>query len=151
MMKVQFPEPQFRTRTTGSKRYIFDTVRKTWLRLTEEEWVRQNMVAFLVGVLHYPLASLALEKGIQVNGLKKRFDILVYNRDHQPWMLVECKAPEVSLNEAVLQQVLRYNLASPVSFLVITNGHHTLAWEKSGGSLHLLEQWPEWEGSGQAR
>ena len=148
MIAVQFPEPQFKTKTRHGKRYIFDGIRRAWLLLTEEEWVRQNMVAFLLQSLGFPAAHLALEKGVQVNGLPKRFDLLVYNRDHQPWMLVECKAPDIALNEDVLQQVLRYNMATPVSFLVITNGRHTLAWEKKAGNLASLQQWPQWPVTG---
>jgi len=147
MIAVQFPEPQFKTKIRDGKRYIFDPIRRSWLLLTEEEWVRQNVVAFLVKSLRYPAAHLALEKEVQVNGLPKRFDLLVYNGDHQPWMLVECKAPGIALSEDVLQQVLRYNMATPVCFLVITNGRHTLAWEKKSGELTALQQWPQWPAS----
>ena len=109
MITVQFPEPQFRQKEVDGKRFIFCTIRKRWLLLTEEEWVRQNFVAYLVNGLNYPATLIALEKEILLNELKKRFDILVYDTDHQPWMLVECKAPAVVLNEDVLQQALRYN------------------------------------------
>lgn len=144
MINVAFPPPQFRMKTKEGKPYIFDAIRKTWLLLTEEEWVRQNMVAYLTVVLAYPKEALALEKEIRVNGLKKRFDILVYGRDHQPWMLLECKAPQVSLSETVLQQALRYHIVVPASFIVLTNGLHTLAWQKEAGQLHPLERLPLW-------
>jgi hypothetical protein len=144
MITVQFPEPQFNIQTRGGKRCIFDAIRKTWLVLTEEEWVRQNMVAYFIQSLRYPKESIALEKEILVNGLKKRFDVLVFNRQHQPWMLVECKAPQVSLNENVLQQALRYHLTVPVQWLVITNGPATLAWKKEGPALTLAEALPPW-------
>ena len=144
MITVQFPEPDFRIQNRGGRRFIFDAIRKTWLLLTEEEWVRQNLVAYLVKSQNYPVAFLNLEKEIVVNGLTKRFDIVVYNGDHQPWMLVECKAPDVKLSEEVLQQVLRYNLALPVPFLVITNGRQTLLWEKQAGELQQRFQLPVW-------
>jgi hypothetical protein len=124
---------------------IFDFVRKQWLVLNEEEWVRQNFIQFLVQQLNYPLELIAIEKEIQLGELKKRFDILVYGRDHKPWMLVECKAGEIDLNEKVLYQVLRYNISMPASFLVITNGHYTYAWEKSGGDLKEIMQMPLWK------
>ena len=145
MIAVQFPEPQFSIRSEAGKRYIFDVLRRSWLLLTEEEWVRQNFINYLIGDLKYPRALIAVEKEIQLNELKKRFDILVYDVYHKPWMIVECKAPEVGLNENVLQQVLRYNMSVPVEYIVITNGHLTMGWEKSEGSLQALTVLPKWK------
>jgi hypothetical protein len=145
MIKVNYPEPVFRFKEENGKEMIFDFVRKQWLVLNEEEWVRQNFIQFLVQQLNYPLELIAIEKEIQLGELKKRFDILVYGRDHKPWMLVECKAGEIDLNEKVLYQVLRYNISMPASFLVITNGHYTYAWEKSGGDLKEIMQMPLWK------
>jgi hypothetical protein len=125
-------------RKEEGKTYIFDAIRKTWLLLTEEEWVRQNFVQYLIEVLDYPKASIALEKEIKVGALKKRFDILVYNAAHEPWMLVECKAPHVVLNEDTLQQVLRYHISLPCTYLVITNGEITIGWEKKNESLEQI-------------
>ena len=144
MIAVQFPEPQFRMKMENGKQYIFDAIRKTWLLLTEEEWVRQNFVSYLTSTLKYPSTIIALEKEIALNDLKKRFDILVYDRQHQPWMLVECKEPKVALNEDVLQQVLRYNISVPVQYIIITNGSTTVGWKKDG-ELRLLKEMPEWE------
>lgn len=144
MIEVQFPEPDFRTRWEGEKQVIFDSIRKAWLQLTEEEWVRQNFVHYLVKVLRYPSALIALEKELHLHDLKKRFDILVYDQAHQPWLMVECKAPEVPLSEDVLQQVLRYNVTVPVTYIVITNGHGTIGWKKEGGGLQVLQALPEW-------
>jgi hypothetical protein len=112
--------------------------------LTEEEWVRQNFVSYLISELNYPSTIIAIEKEIVLHELKKRFDILVYNKEHQPWMMIECKAPEVALTEEVLQQVLRYNISVPVEFMVITNGKATVGWRKEGGDLKLLSELPEW-------
>jgi hypothetical protein len=123
---------------------VFDTIRKTWLLLTEEEWVRQNFIQYLVTELRYPSTLIALEKELELNGLKKRFDVLVYNKEHQPWMLIECKAPQVILNDAALEQVLRYHMSIPVPFLVITNGQSTYGWEKINNELKLLDKLPDW-------
>ena len=123
---------------------IFDFIRKQWLVLNEEEWVRQNFVQFLVQVMKYPIELIGLEKEIQLGELKKRFDILVYSRDHKPWMLIECKGGAITLDEKVLMQVLRYNISMPATFLVITNGHFTYAWEKTGGELKEILQMPLW-------
>ncbi len=144
MIPVQYPEPQFRIKEAEGRSYIFDALRKVWLLLTEEEWVRQNFVQHLIRVLHYPAAMIALEKEISLYDRKKRFDILVYDPQHQPWMLVECKKPQVPLSEGVLQQVLRYNISVPVRYIVITNGNHTIGWKKEKGELQLLEEMPQW-------
>ena len=142
MIMVQYPEPQFRTKVENGRRFIFDSIRKVWLLLTEEEWVRQNFVNYLITELKYPSTLIALEKEILLNDLKKRFDILVYDRDHKPWMMVECKAPLIKLSEDVLQQVLRYNITVPVSFIVITNGETTMGWKKENNGLSLLQNLP---------
>ena len=143
MITVQYPEPQFRMKKENGKQYIFDAIRKVWLLLTEEEWVRQNFVNYLITQLNYPSAVIAIEKEILLNDLKKRFDILVYDKEHKPWMLIECKEPKVNLSEDVLQQVLRYNISVPVEYIVITNGSATVGWRKHG-ELKLLENMPGW-------
>jgi len=143
MIVVQYPEPKFKMKNENGKQYIFDNIRKAWLLLTEEEWVRQNFVNYLISKLNYPSSVIALEKEIRLNDLKKRFDILVYNKQHQPWMLVECKELNVNLNEEVLQQVLRYNISIPVEYIVITNGKITVGWKKEK-ELVLLNELPQW-------
>ena len=145
MIKVNYPEPIFRFKEENGKEMIFDFIRKQWLLLNEEEWVRQNFIQFLVQEIKYPLELIAVEKEIQLGELKKRFDILVYDSDHKPWMLVECKANDILLNEKVLHQVLRYNISMPANFLVITNGQFTYAWEKINGELKEVQQMPVWK------
>ena len=145
MIAVQYPEPQFRIKKENDKEYIFDAIRKVWLLLTEEEWVRQNFVSYLIKEVNYPSTLIALEKEITLNELKKRFDILVYDKDHQPWMLIECKSSSVALNDETLQQVLRYNISVPVNYIIITNGNKTIGWKKEGNSLHLINAIPSWQ------
>ena len=145
MLSIQFPEPNFRLKKEKEKDFIFDPLRKKWLLLTPEEWVRQNFVQYLVQVKNYPGDLIAQEKVLQLGELKKRFDILVYDKQHRPWMMIECKAPEIRLDEWVLQQVLRYHISIPVGFLVITNGETSYGWEKKGMNLMLLSQMPEWK------
>lgn len=145
MMLLQFPPPEFEIERRGERTYVFDNIRKTWLLLTGEEWVRQNMVAYLVKTLGYPKEMLALEKEVRVNGLKKRFDILVYDSSHQPWMLVECKEENIRLSEAVLQQLLRYHIAVPVRWMIITNGVQTMGWKKDSENLMLVDTFPKWD------
>ena len=144
MIDVHFPEPQFRTKQEGGQHYIFDGIRKSWLLLTDEEWVRQNFVSYLTSGLNYPVSAIALEKELVLNGLKKRFDLLVYDSAFKPFLMVECKAASVPLSENVLQQVLRYNISIPVPHIVITNGDQTIGWRKDEGSLVLMEALPAW-------
>jgi hypothetical protein len=143
MIPVQFPEPQFKLKKEGEKNYVFCLIRRQWLLLTEEEWVRQNFINYLISVSHYPASLIAVEKELLLNGLKKRFDILVYSSNHQPWMLVECKAPQVALSENVLQQALRYHITVPVNYILLTNGTHTLGWEKLDGNLNSVDTFPK--------
>lgn len=144
MIKVHYPQPAFRIEKRVGKDFIFDNIRKQWLLLTEEEWVRQNFIRFLVTGMNYPETLIAVEKEIQLGDLKKRFDILVYDKVHTPWMLIECKAKKIKLDEKVFDQVLRYHISLPCNFLVITNGDYTFGWEKSGEELKELEQMPAW-------
>lgn len=143
MIRIDYPSYQFRMKEEDGRTFIFDELRKLWLRLTPEEWVRQNFIRYMVDVKKYPAALIALEKEMQMGELKKRFDILVYNRQHQPWLMVECKSTDVQLDEKVLQQVLRYNIAIPVQYLVITNGSFSVGFEKSNNRLSLLEELPD--------
>ena len=145
MIAVNFPEPVFRLKKEKEVEFIFDAIRKQWLVLNEEEWVRQNFIQYLIQTLHYPAAFIAIEKEIMLGELKKRFDILVYDKDHRPWMMIECKAAAVDLDDTALQQVLRYHISVPVSFLIITNGHTTYGWEKIEPNLKLIQQMPLWK------
>ena len=139
MISINYPEPDFKIKTEGNSELIFDAVRKKWLLLTPEEWVRQNFVQYLVQVMKYPSALIALEKKIQLGELTKRFDILIYDSDHQPWMMVECKGSEIKLSDETLQQVLRYNISVPVKYILITNGHFTFGWKRTTTLEELTE------------
>ena len=142
MINIIYPEPQFRMKKENDSDFIFDKLRKKWLLLTPEEWVRQNFIQYLIEVKKYSTALIALEKEIQLGELKKRFDVLIYDKDHRPWMMIECKGAEIKLNEAVLQQALRYNISVPVKFIIITNGNMTYGWQKTNGNLELINELP---------
>jgi hypothetical protein len=145
MLEINYPEPNFRIKKENDKEFLFDPLRKKWLLLTPEEWVRQNFVQYLTRVMNYPSSLIALEKEISLGELKKRFDILVYNKDHRPWMIAECKAADIKLNDETLQQALRYNISVPAEYLVITNGDYSFGWQKKGGQLHAISELPAWE------
>lgn len=141
-MIINYPEPGFRIKKEEGKEFILDPLRKKWIILTPEEWVRQNFVQYLLQVKNYPASLIAVEKEIKLGELKKRFDVLVYDSNHQPWMMIECKSGTVKLDEKVLAQALRYNISVPVGYIVITNGEMTVAWKRDEGGLHLLEDIP---------
>lgn len=147
MINVRYPEPSFHIKKENGVTLVFDIIRKRWVVLTDEEWVRQNFVHYLTQYLEYPSSLLAMEKEIHLHELKKRFDLLVYDTQHQPWMLVECKAPQIALSAEVLAQVMRYHVAVPVPYMCITNGAHTRAWQKAGQQLLELTELPAWTSS----
>ncbi len=129
MISVQYPPYDFRIKTVDNKDVIFCMTRKQWLVLTPEEWVRQNFAQVLLQLQQVPASYIAMEKELMLGDLKKRFDILVYDRTHKPWLMVECKSPEVPLDDKVLHQILRYNQQMQVSFIIITNGSSTACFK----------------------
>lgn len=145
MIQIEYPEPGFRTRGNAGKEEIFDACRKTWVRLTPEEWVRQNILNWLIVKKGYPASVISVEKEIWLGKIKKRFDVLIYNGNHQPWMMIECKSQNVVLSEAVLMQILRYNMVVPVQYLVITNGNNCFVAERAQGTASWLEDFPEYQ------
>ena len=145
MIPVNYPEPSFQIKEENDETFIFDSIRKRWLFLTEEEWVRQNFVSYLVRVMKYPATLIALEKEIYLGELKKRFDILVYDNNHKPWLLVECKSPDIKMEAIVLEQILRYGISIPADFLIITNGNITYGWSRSADGLKPIGDLPAWQ------
>ncbi len=145
MIFINYPEPDFKFKEESGKQFIYDSIRKQWIQITEEEWVRQNFIRYLINDKKYPASLIAVEKEMMLGELSKRFDVLVYDRNHKPWMLIECKAPKIKLSEKVLEQVLRYHISIPCEFLVITNGVDTYGWRKEKGKMMLIAELPGWE------
>jgi hypothetical protein len=139
MIKIEYPSYTPKIKKETDKEFIFDEFRKQWLLLTPEEWVRQNFLQYLVHVKKYPASLIAIEKEILLVDLKKRFDIVVYDKNTRPWMIIECKEMNVPLNAAVLDQALRYNQVLQVPYLVITNGSNTVAYSTKNGLVELAE------------
>jgi len=106
----------------GGKRWIFDPIRRKWLVLQPEEMIRQLVLHFLVEEKRYNLARISVEKSLKVTSLDKRFDLLVYSQDLQPFLLVECKAPQVPISQDVFRQASWYNLLLKVRYILVTNG-----------------------------
>jgi len=142
MIKIVYPPYQPRIKKEDDTEFIFDEVRRRWVVLTPEEWVRQNFLQYLVQVKKYPASLLAVEKEIQLGELKKRFDIVVYDALTKPRMIIECKEMNVTLDKQVLDQVLRYNITLRVPYLVITNGSFCFAFKNEDGQLTELSTLP---------
>lgn len=126
--RLHFPEYKFTIRPAGKDGdsvKIFDIIRGRYVSLTPEEWVRQHLLHFLLVDRSYPKGLIAVEKSLKVGTLDKRFDILVYDREHHPILLAECKAPEIPLDQLVFDQAARYNRTLQVPYLLITNGLET--------------------------
>lgn len=123
---------------------IFDSIRKKYVRLTPEEWVRQNFITYLVKILAYPPGLIAVEKAFRWNRFSRRTDILVHNRKGKPVMLVECKAPDIKINDAVFDQIVCYNMKLQVPILVVTNGiaHYACRVDNNQGRYSFLESLP---------
>jgi len=142
MIKIEFPKEGLKVQQRQGIDEIFDPVRKKWLLLSPEEWVRQNLVQFLLISKNYPLSLIAIEKEIKLGELRKRCDIVVYNREMQPWMIIECKEMNVSLSEKTLDQILRYHISLPAKYLIISNGSYSFGFEKTEEQFFEINSFP---------
>jgi hypothetical protein len=122
MIKLNLPNYNFKIKNSENKTLIFDKLRKKYLVLTPEEWVRQHFVQYLIREKKYPVSLIALEKQLTVNNLKKRSDILVFNTDGHSQIIVECKAPQIKITQDTFDQIARYNLKLKAHYLIVTNG-----------------------------
>ncbi len=143
MISIQYPSPAFKIKNEKGKDIIFDECRKQWVPLTPEEWVRQNFLQYLIQVKKYPNKLIAVEREIMVGDLKKRFDIVIF-KNTDPWMIIECKEMEVQLSEAVIKQILNYNITLQVEYLVITNGTSTFGLHLQQGKFEWLQNLPDY-------
>ena len=122
MQQLNLPPHSFKIKTENGKNLIFDEIRKRYIVLTPEEWVRQHFVAYLINEKKYPKALIANEITITLNGLKKRCDTLIYNRQGEIVMIIEYKAPDVAITQKVFDQIAVYNMRLKVRYLVVSNG-----------------------------
>lgn len=143
MIKIEYPPYQPKIKNEDDKEFIFDEVRKRWVILTPEEWVRQNFLQYLIQIKKYPASLIAVEKEIKLGELKKRFDIVVYDSNTKPWMIIECKEMNVKLDKTVLDQVLRYNITLHVPYLVVTNGSYCMALHVKDETMTEIDSLPD--------
>lgn len=139
MIKIEYPDNKPKIRRSNAGEEIFCFIRKKWFVITPEEWVRQNFLLYLINVLNYPASLISVEKGLMIGELKKRYDIVVYAQDMQPFMVVECKEMEVALNESTILQVLRYNIELQANYLIVTNGVSCAAFQKLEADFKEIE------------
>lgn len=122
MITLNFPTYSFRFKNSENKVSIFDEIRKKFVILTPEEWVRQHVVKYLIEEKKYPKSYINVEKLIKINDLSKRYDIVVFQPNGKIFLLIECKAPEVQITQQTFDQIARYNLVLNAQYLMVTNG-----------------------------
>lgn len=147
MASLNFPPREFRFKNKENKTAIFDVVRKKFIQLTPEEWVRQHCVHFLIEDKNFPPSLINVEKKIELNGLDKRYDIVVFKPDGEILIIVECKAPQIKITQDVFDQIARYNLALRADYLMLTNGleHYYCQMDYSAQKYRFLRDLPDYK------
>lgn len=146
MIQLNFPDCKVNTVYKDHTDYIFDEVRRKWVILTPEEWVRVHCVNYLLNYKNVPKSMILVESQFKVYNTTKRLDLLVKKKDNSNFLLVECKAPSVTLNQKVLNQISRYNLVIKSQHLMITNGlsHLIYKLDESTKSYQTIENIPQY-------
>ncbi|MBE7685294.1 type I restriction enzyme HsdR N-terminal domain-containing protein [Tenacibaculum piscium] len=147
MQKLNLPTYKFRLKSNDNKTFIFDNLRKKYLVLTPEEWVRQHFVRFLMEEKKYPASLIAIEKQLVLNTLQKRTDIVIFSSDGTPNIIVECKAPKIKIAQDTFDQIARYNLKLKANFLVVTNGlsHYFCKLDTKNETYIFLKDIPDYK------
>ena len=147
MLQLNLPAYNFRIIKKNEKPFIFDDLRKKFVALTPEEWVRQHFICFLIDVKHYPASLIAIEKQLVINGLKKRCDAVVYSRNAEPLMIIEFKATTVSIAQQTFDQAAVYNSKLKVDYFIISNGlkHYCCRLEKDVLQYNFLDDIPDFD------
>ena len=146
MQKLNFPTYNFRFKNSENKMAIFDEIRKKFIILTPEEWIRQHVVRFLLEEKQYPKSLINVEKVLFVNGLRKRYDVVVFNPDGSIQILVECKAPEVKITQMTFDQIARYNMTMKSTYLMVSNGlnHYFCQMDYENEKYQFLAELPNY-------
>ena len=146
MQNLNFPTYSFRFKNSENKVSIFDEIRKKFILLTPEEWVRQHVVQFLLQDKKYPKSYINVEKLIKINDLSKRYDGVVFQPNGEIFLLIECKAPEVQISQQTFDQIARYNLVLKAKYLMVTNGlnHYFCQMDFENEKYVFLKELPEY-------
>lgn len=144
MEPLNFPAFSFRVKNTENKTLVFDVLRKKFVVLTPEEWVRQHVIMYLNQILHYPLSHMISERKTGHKNSNQRLDLLIMNAEGNPLILVECKAPSVLITQETFDQIARYQLGLKADFLMVTNGlnHYFCSMDYLNESYQFLKALP---------
>ena len=144
MIPLNLPAFKYNVKNKDGKVSIFDIIRRKYIVLTPEEWVRQHFIHFMITHLTYPRALIKVESGHRYNTLKKRSDIIVYSRQGTPWLVIECKAPDQAVNDRTIRQVSVYNVSIKAPFVAMTNGltHICCAIDGATGAASVMDRFP---------
>jgi hypothetical protein len=142
MESINLPPFEYKVKEQNGKHYIFDIIRKKFVLLTPEEWVRQHFIHLLINQYQYPKSLFAVETGLKYNTLSKRTDIVILSRDGSPFLLVECKAPHIKVNATTIDQIARYHFTIQPQFLAITNGCDHYSFKVKNGQPYYLDDFP---------
>ncbi len=147
LQQLNFPKFSFRFKNSENKISIFDVIRKRFVILQPEEWVRQHCIHYLIENKGYPKSLINIEKELIVNTLRKRYDIVVFNPDGSIHLIVECKSPAITINQSTFDQVAQYNLVLNASYLMITNGlnHYYCQMDFKAEKYQFLKDIPDYQ------
>ncbi|MBN2164868.1 MAG: type I restriction enzyme HsdR N-terminal domain-containing protein [Marinilabiliaceae bacterium] len=147
MVELNFPKYQFRIKHNTNRDLIFDIVRKKYIALTPEEWVRQHVIKYLNEKKLYPVSLMAVEASVKVNRLSQRADIVIYSKTGIPKMIIECKAPSVTIDQKVFDQAARYNMSLNANYFLLTNGvnHYCAIIDYKNNSYSFIPEIPEFK------
>jgi hypothetical protein len=142
MESLNLPPFAHKVKELSGKPYIYDLIRRKYVALTPEEWVRQHFIHLLITHYGYPRSLFAVETGLKYNTLAKRTDILILSTEGTPYLLVECKAPHIALSESTLAQIGRYNFTLRPKYLAVTNGMAHYCFSVQDGQLRYHDDFP---------
>ncbi|MCL6217412.1 type I restriction enzyme HsdR N-terminal domain-containing protein [Zunongwangia pacifica] len=147
MIDLNFPKYNFRFKNSQNKIAVFDELRKKFIILTPEEWVRQHCTQFLMKEKEFPKSLINVEKQLKLGKLTKRYDVVVYNRDGSIHLIVECKAPHIKITQNVFDQIAQYNMTLDAEFLMVTNGlsHYYCKMNYEEGQYEFLKEIPAYK------
>ena len=146
MQTLNLPTYSFKIKSEDNRKYIFDEIRKKYLLLTPEEWVRQNFIKYLVKEKKYPQQLISIEMEFKISKLIKRCDIVVFNKSGRPNLIVECKSPSITINQNTFDQISDYNRHFNVNYLIVTNGfkHYCCKFDRNTRSFSFIDKIPEY-------
>lgn len=147
LTELNFPKFSFRFKNSENKISIFDVIRKKFVILQPEEWVRQHCVHYLIDYKGYPKSLINVEKELKINNLKKRYDIIIFKPDGNIELIVECKSPSILINQATFDQIAQYNLSLNANYLMITNGlnHYYCQMDYTAEKYQFLKDIPDYK------